>query len=157
MVYTFSAEALNRIRKKLTTEIKKQIDAKGLNATRNLRKSIKGTVFAGSNSVTLNIYAAEYFEAVDKGTKSGRRPPRKKIEDWVQAKGISPTNSKSVKQMVKNIRQAIFNKGTIERFAYKGANILDFIDQAYSDEITEELKKGYLKDLELEINIDGGK
>ena len=71
MVYTFTAEALNRVRKKITTEIKNQLDAKNLNATRRLRNSVSGTVFASAKSISLNIYAAEYFDSVDKGTKPG--------------------------------------------------------------------------------------
>jgi hypothetical protein len=66
MVYTFTAEALNRIRKKITTEIKSQIDAKNLSATGRLRNSISGTVFASSKSISLNIYAAEYLNQLIK-------------------------------------------------------------------------------------------
>ena len=155
MVYTFTAEALNRVRQKITTEIKTQLDAKNLNATRRLRNSVSGTVFASSKSISLNIYAAEYFDSVDKGTKPGTRPPYRKIYEWAKAKGIQPMNSKSFNQMVKNIQEAILQSGTIKRFGYKGANILDYVDQKYKDEITEEIKQGYLKDLESEINING--
>ena len=155
MVYTFTAEALNRVRKKITTEIKNQLDAKNLNATRRLRNSVSGTVFASAKSISLNIYAAEYFDSVDKGTKPGTRPPLNKIRQWAEAKGIQPMNSKSFYQMTKNIQEAIFKNGTIKQFGYKGANILDYVDQKYKDEITEEIKQGYLKDLESEINING--
>ena len=61
----------------------------------------------------------------------------------------------SFNRMVKSIQDAIATKGTIKRFGYKGANILDYVDQKYKDEITEEIKQGYLKDLESEINING--
>lgn len=155
MVYTFTAEALNRVREKITTEIKTQLDAKNLNATRRLRNSVSGTVFASAKSISLNIYAAEYFDSVDKGTKPGTRPPYRKIYEWAKAKGIQPMNSKNFNQMVKNIQEAILQSGTIKRFGYKGANILDYVDQKYKDEITEEIKQGYLKDLESEINING--
>ena len=155
MVYTFTAEALNRVRQKITTEIKTQLDAKNLNATRRLRNSVSGTVFASAKSISLNIYAAEYFDSVDKGTKPGKRPPYRKIYEWAKVKGIQPMNSKNFNQMVKNIQEAILQSGTIKRFGYKGANILDYVDQKYKDEITEEIKQGYLKDLESEINING--
>jgi hypothetical protein len=156
MVYTFTAEALNRIRKQLTTEIKNQIDSKKLNATGRLRNSVKGTVFASSKSISLNIYAAEYFESVDKGTKPGNKPPYSKIAEWVYRKGLNPYNKKTSKlRMIKSIQEAILEKGTIERFGYKGADILKFIDKSYADQITEEVKKGYLKDLESQINING--
>lgn len=62
MVYTFTAEALNRLRVKITDEIKNEIDSKKLKATGRLRNSIRGTVFASSKSISLNIYAAEYFD-----------------------------------------------------------------------------------------------
>jgi len=155
MVYTFTAEALNRLRVKITDEIKNEIDSKKLKATGRLRNSIKGTVFASSKSISLNIYAAEYFDSVDKGTKPGTRPPYRRIYEWAKAKGIQPRDSKNFNQMVKNIQEAILQNGTIKRFSYKGANILDYVDQKYTDEITEEIKQGYLKDLESEINING--
>ena len=152
MVYTFTAEALNRIRTKLTADIKNQIDAKNLNATRKLRNSISGTVFASAKSITLNIYAAKYFDSVDKGTRPGIRPPYRKIYEWACAKGIQPRDSKNFNQMIKNIQEAIFQNGTIKRFAYKGASIIDYVDEKYKEEITQEIKQGYLKDLESEIN-----
>ena len=153
MVYTFTAEALNRLRTKITTDIKNQLDANKLNATRRLRNSISGTVFASAKSVTLNIFAAEYFNAVDKGTLPGKKPPYNKIEEWAEAKGLQPMNSQNSKaKMIKSIQQAIMVNGTIKQFAYKGANILDYIDKKYKDEITQEIKEGYLKDLKSEIN-----
>ena len=155
MIYTFTAEALNRVREKITTEIKTQLDAKNLNATRKLRNSISGTVFASSKSISLSIFAAEYFDSVDKGTKPGKRPPYRKIYEWANAKGIQPRDSKSFNQMIKNIQEAIFQNGTIKRFAYKGASIIDYVDEKYKEEITQEIKEGYLKDLESEINING--
>ena len=156
MVYTFTAEALNRVRKKITTEIKNQIDAKKLNATGRLRNSVSGTVFASSKSISLNIYAAEYFDSVDKGTKSGKRPPYSKIAEWAYAKGLQPMNKQNSKvRMIKSIQDAIATRGTIKRFGYKGAGILDYVDQKYKDEITEDIKQGYLKDLESQINING--
>ena len=57
--------------------------------------------------------------------------------------------------MIKNIQEAIFQNGTIKRFAYKGASIIDYVDEKYKEEITQEIKEGYLKDLESEINING--
>jgi hypothetical protein len=156
MVYTFTAEALNRVRNKITDEIKNQLDAKNLNATRRLRNSVSGTVFASSKSISLNIYAAEYFDSVDKGTKPGKRPPYNKIAEWAYAKGLQPMNKQNSKlRMIKSIQDAIATKGTIKRFGYKGAGILDYVDQKYKDEITEDIKQGYLKDLESQINING--
>jgi len=156
MVYTFTAEALNRVRTRLTAKIKSEIDAKDLNATGRLRNSVNGTVFASSKSISLNIYAAEYFDAVDKGIKPGKRPPYSKIAEWAYAKGLQPMNKQNSKvRMIKSIQDAIATRGTIKRFGYKGANILDYVDQKYKDEITEDIKQGYLKDLESQINING--
>ena len=156
MVYTFTAEALNRVRQKITTEIKTQLDAKNLNATRRLRNSVSGTVFASAKSISLNIYAAEYFDSVDKGTKPGKRPPYRKIYEWAKKKGLQPFNKQGSKvKMIKSIQEAILQKGTIKRFSYGGARIIDHINRKYVDEITEEIKQGYLKDLESEINING--
>jgi tetrahydromethanopterin S-methyltransferase subunit A len=59
--------------------------------------------------------------------------------------------------MIKSIQDAIATRGTIKRFGYQGANIIDFVDQKYKDEITQEIKEGYLKDLQSEINTDGSK
>ena len=158
MVYTFTAEALNRIRQKLTTEIKNQIDQKKLNATRKLRNSVTGTVYASTKSITLDIFAADYFESVEKGRKPGKRPPYSKIEQWAAAKGLQPLNKQNSKvKMIKSIQDAIATRGTIKRFGYQGANIIDFVDQKYKDEITQEIKEGYLKDLQSEINTDGSK
>jgi len=156
MVYTFTAEALNRVRTRLTAKIKSEIDAKDLNATGRLRNSVNGTVFASSKSISLNIYAAEYFDSVDKGTKPGKRPPYSKIAEWAYRKGLQPMNNQNSKvRMIKSIQDAIATRGTIKRFGYKGADILKFIDQKYKDEITEDIKQGYLKDLESQINING--
>ena len=156
MVYTFTAEALNRLRVKITDEIKNEIDSKKLKATGRLRNSIRGTVFASSKSISLNIYAAEYFDSIDKGTDPGTKPPYSKIAEWPYKKGLQPFNKQGSKvRMIKSIQEAILQKGTIKRFSYGGARIIDHINRKYVDEITEEIKQGYLKDLESEINING--
>ena len=152
----YTREALERLGVLLEQKIKQQIKVQDLYATGNLYNSVHSIAFRDGTSATLNIYAAEYFDSIDKGTDPGTKPPYSKIAEWAYKKGLQPFNKQGSKvRMIKSIQEAILQKGTIKRFSYGGARIIDHINRKYVDEITEEIKQGYLKDLESEINING--
>ena len=158
MVYKFTAEVLNRIRSKLEKSIKDQIEkpmgspqSTRLDASGNLKRSIKGVVFSKDKSIYMEIFGASYFDLIDKGG-----PPRtvsqSAILKWIDDKPVTIRGHLSKKVVAKRIVHYIKERGTIQRFGGGGAEIIDYIDRTYYDWITKELWDGYYKDLEFQLD-----
>ena len=157
MVYKFTAEVLNRIRSKLEKSIKDQIEKPmgsppiKLDASGNLKRSIKGVVFSKDRSIYMEIFGASYFDLIDKGG-----PPRtisqSAILKWIDDKPVTIRGHLSKKVVAKRIVHYIKERGTIQRFGGGGAEIIDYIDRTYYDWITKELWDGYYKDLEVQLD-----
>ena len=157
MIYKFSSEALNRVRSKLEKAIKEQIEkplgkpAIRLDASGNLKRSIRGVVFAAKDSIYMNIYGASYFDDIDKGGEP-KNVSEGTILQWINNKRDFTLIGNSKKVAAKNIANAIRESGTIKRFNYGGAEIIDYLDTTYYEWITKEIYNGYYKDLEVELD-----
>ena len=147
---------LEQYKDKIVTQLKDRLAEQGLVASGKLQNSIYGVV----TETGINIFAEGYGTFVEEGRGPGKMPPRNKILEWVKAKGLQSSNIKykranRLKDIAWMIAKSIAEKGTIKRFSYGGAKIIDHINRKYKDEITEDIKQGYLKDLESQINING--
>lgn len=169
----YTREALERLGVLLEQKIKQQLKVQDLYATGNLYNSVHYIAFRDGTSATLNIYADKSAKIVNEGRNPQKRQPpsgpTSALYKWAKAKGIQPRvysqrngrrvsqfgSMKGFEQMVFNIARAIGQKGTIKRYNYSGAKFLDYVIDATAIKITEEIQKGYTKDLESEINING--
>jgi hypothetical protein len=100
----------------------------------------------------LNIISALALKYIDESRGPGLPPPRSQILQWVKAKNIKPYK-KGISEwyMVKKIADKIGEKGTIERFLYKGSGIIDFVYQSNKEEILSNLFAAYGRDIDLVI------
>jgi len=169
----YTREALERLGVLLEQKIKQQIKVQDLYATGNLYNSVEKEVISDETTTTLNIYSAKYTKIVNEGRNPQKRQPASgptsALYKWAKAKGIQPRvysqrngrrvsqfgSMKGFEQMVFNIARAIGKKGTIKRYNYSGAKFLDYVIDATAIKITEEIQKGYTKDLESQIKVNG--
>lgn len=94
-----------------------------LNASGRAAKSLKYEKLPDG----LAIYGEEYFEQIDKGRMpNNSRPPLQPIFQWVQRR-MAVDDAKEARRVAFAVQQTIAERGTIKRFGYKGADILDFI------------------------------
>jgi len=131
---------------------KRRLEEADAVATGRLRDSVKGNVDESKDSIRLFLTAEDYYEAVDKGQKSGKLPSKQKIAEWARAKGITPYSGLANKWaegfMVWRIRKAIEQRGTIKRFGYKGIGINQYITQTLGNKILNDVQRAYKKDIE---------
>ena len=169
----YTREALERLGVLLEQKIKQQLKVQDLYATGNLYNSVEKEVISEETTTTLNIYSARYAKIVNEGRNPQKRQPASgptsALYKWAKAKGIQPRvysqrngrrvsqfgSMKGFEQMVFNIARAIGKKGTIKRYNYSGAKFLDYVIDATAVQITEEIQKGYTKDLESQIKVNG--
>ena len=97
------------------------------------------------------IYCSIYFDYIDKGG-SPKNVSEGTILQWINRKRDFTLIGNSKKVAAKNIANAIREKGTIKRFNYGGAEIIDYLDTTYYEWITKEIYNGYYKDLEVELD-----
>ena len=94
-------------------------------AARNLRYN--------ANQKSLKITGPAYVLAVDEGLSranyKGRQPSTSKngLIDWVSARIAPGLSGMELKRLTFAIAHTIKNTGTIKRFQYKGADLIDFI------------------------------
>lgn len=94
-----------------------------LNASGSVAKSLRYEKIQDG----LAIIGNSYFEQIDKGRRpNNTRPPMQPLLQWVQRR-MSVEDAKEARRVAFAVQQTIAEKGTIKRFGYKGADILDFI------------------------------
>jgi len=123
-------EILIGVATKITDELKKDIERKGLVSTRNLVDSINAErTYKVADGVTAEIVAADYWPQVDQGQKPGTIVSIQSLEEWVANKRqmrieLGLNTKEQVKSFAVVVARKIKQKGTIKRFGYKGANFV---------------------------------
>jgi hypothetical protein len=123
-------EILIGVATKITDELKKDIERKGLVSTRNLVDSINAErTYKVADGVTAEIVAADYWPQVDQGQKPGTIVSIKSLEEWAANKRqmrqeLGLNTKEQVKSFAVVVARKIKQKGTIKRFGYKGANFV---------------------------------
>ena len=144
MVKKFTKKALDNYKKIVVSELKRQLNKPGS----NLENSIVGGKINNADGFTISMN--EYGTFVNDGRRPGKFPPRQKIEDWINKKGIKPKTLKSGK--TPTLRQLGFLIGrSISRNGIKPVRFFDVIDKI-EPKMTKEIEAAYLKDLELELD-----
>lgn len=123
-------EILIGVATKITDELKKDIERKGLVSTRNLVDSINAErTYKVADGVTAEIVAADYWPQVDQGQKPGTIVSIKSLEEWAANKRqmrqeLGLNTKEQVKSFAVVVARKIKQKGTIKRFGYKGADFV---------------------------------
>ena len=95
--------ALQQLGIQIVTQMRSELDKKGINASGNLSRSITSEVKGDNDGVYLEISMDDYGEAIDQGRSPSRKGGPKqnwrvKIDQWLSAKGIQPRQSGMSKQ-----------------------------------------------------------
>ena len=109
-------EALNLLGQQIVDSMRYELNAKRINASGGLSRSIEYQVVDVDGSPALWINFDDYGEAVDSGrsrsTKGGPKQSwRNKIEGWMRYKGISPRQGMTLEQTAFLITRKINRKG----------------------------------------------
>lgn len=91
-------EILDRYGEKVVSALNDNLEFKKNIASGDLAKSIRFKVFSVSDVHTFELFIDDYYKWVDKGRKSGKRPPIAPILKWLSYKQLSGVvNSKKAK------------------------------------------------------------
>jgi hypothetical protein len=153
--------------------VRRLLEKMGSEAIKRLRANINKDNTRASNALhdsmyykivktTIDIYMARYAKSVDEGLNPRQGKPSsyfvRKIKGWMQSKGIrgrlkNRSGKEDINKSARAIAEAIYERGTIKRFGYKGSNFIDRainnienefdndILTAFSSEIDKELEK----------------
>lgn len=167
-------ETLSKLSKDYVLAIQRQILVEKLNASGELRDSIKAELT--KDGFTISSDAVNAYLLGDKGYKpkraSSREEKKKKldrIKQWMKSKGIRPYTKlssggvkfKKLKNPEKQYDQAAFfinrsmnRKGSIKRYGYKGSNILKTVQEMQNSKATEEITLAMKEDIVQGIKAD---
>lgn len=121
-------------------------------AARNLRYK--------ANQKSLKITGPAYVLAVDEGLSranyKGRQPSTSNngLIDWVSARIAPGLSGMELKRLTFAIAHTIKNTGTIKRFQYKGADLIDFILKKNLNRMTEDIADHVLDGIEKSITLN---
>jgi len=142
---------------KFVNDLIARMNELNLNATGTGAESLRYESFGDGFIVTGN----KYLTAVDSGRGKGKQlPPRKALEAWIEAKVAPGLDEVELKSLSFAIAKSIQKNGTIKRFGYRGADLIDFvlnnnIEQLTADVAQEALDEiGQSIDLKAEISKD---
>lgn len=143
-------QLLNEYAEKFTALYTSTLSSNNHKATGNLIDSVHTVVNKGDSKYDVVVNLKGYYYYVEKGRKSGKRPPYKAILDWIKVKRIVPIPRENKKpptqeQLAFLIQRAIGDNGTIKKYGYKGSNIMinsiDELNATYVPLITQEIEK----------------
>lgn len=133
--------------------IRKQLKEKKLYATGNLYRSISNHLFEDNTTLGFEIRADKYFTQADKGRARGRYVSHSKIKEWLLAKNITSEfyPDQSIDEFAAIISNTIKEKGTIKRFGYQGADIIENIMNEFSTDFFDEIIESFADDKDLTV------
>ena len=144
-------------------KIKQSVKVDGTYASGRTHNSIEGKFGASGDIIKYEISSrvasnSDYsvLELIDQGRRKGRRPPMQAIKYWMEQKGVRPRTrggkfmESSEKNMVWaafNISRAIGNRGTIERFGYRGSDVLGYVYRSQEQAMIEDIANSFESDV----------
>ena len=108
-------KVLNDFGKELVEVYIKNIEERGINASKNLANSVSYEIHVGDREMGVDISLADYWKYVEYGRKAGKFPPLDSIERWIEVKGIKPMTrtQSSVKRWTQHQGEIRKNDGSI--------------------------------------------
>lgn len=83
-------KVLNDFGKELVEVYIRNINERGINASKGLADSVSYEIHVGDRQMGVDISLADYWKYVEYGRKAGKFPPLDSIERWIKVKGIQP-------------------------------------------------------------------
>lgn len=137
-------------------------------ASGRLRASIHPVIKVFGNRFEMQFMMEDYWKSVDEGTKPGTKPNIAKILKWMGNKRIQPRQtklgltggrSKRARKVYKDrklalaerIANAIYKRGTIKRFNYKGTGFVSDYTKTLEKRMTESIRQATGKDITIQI------
>lgn len=133
-----------------------RMNEKNVNATGNAARKIRYK----ANQKSLKITGPEYVLAVDEGLSranyKGRQPSTSNngLIDWVSARVAPGLSGMELKRLTFAIAHTIKNTGTIKRFQYKGADLIEFILKKNLNRMTEDIADYVLEGIDESIMLN---
>lgn len=100
---------------------------------------------AGLNSIesavsanVLEILGEDYLLRVDQGQEAGTVANIDNLIEWATARGLAP--AENIESFAAGVQQAIYKNGTIKRFGYDGANLLEYVVDQHMPVIASDLE-----------------
>lgn len=142
--------------------LRKELKEDDTVASGKLRASIHPVIKVFGNRFEMQFVMEDYWKSVDEGTKPGTKPDIGKILKWMSNKRIGPktlTGKKSARAKAKDrrlalaerIANAIYKRGTIKRFGYKGSGFVTDYTKTLEQRMVESIKKATGKDITIQI------
>lgn len=121
-------------------DLKRSLEQRKNIASHGLWQSIKPEIGTKGNDITrLEIVMDSYWQSVEYGQKPGIWPNFYSIQNWMASKGIGKgLPEKKLHGLNYVIRRAIYEKGTIKRFGYKGSG---FVSKVFNQQYLNTLSK----------------
>jgi len=119
-------------------------------------KSIINFIESSVDEYTLTVLGEDYLLDVDQGQPAGTVADIDDLINWVDARGLAP--AENVESYAAGVQQAIYKRGTIKRFNYEGANLLQYVLDQDMPKIALDLETKITRELEKAIakNINKG-
>lgn len=111
------------------------------------------SIESAASANVLEILGEDYLLRVDQGQEAGTVANIDNLIEWVTARGLAP--AENIESFAAGVQQAIYKNGTIKRFGYAGANLLEYVlDQHLADlignietSLQEALEKGIIEQI----------
>ena len=94
----------------------------------------------------LDILGEDYLLRVDEGQDAGTVANIDDLIQWATARGLAP--AENIESFAAGVQQAIYKNGTIKRFGYQGANLLEYVIDQYLPQIAQDLEAKLQEGLE---------
>ena len=156
MAFNNLKQVLDKYANAYTQKFKAKLISDGNKASGRLVNSIKPQKLKDGFA----ILGKRYIEQISEGRKKGKMPPwsprDNSILNWVKTKNIVPrkggSSPNNIKRLAFVIGRSIGRRGTLEKFGYRGTNIIDFVYKDLSVQMGQEIFEAYKIDLEKILN-----
>jgi hypothetical protein len=152
----------------IVDHLRKEVKRDDTNASGRLIASIRPQIKIFGSKFTMEIHMEDYWKSVDSGTRPGTKPDVNKILRWMQNKKIFPkptkgglTKPRSAKNrkvfkdrrlaLAERIANAIYRKGTIKRFGYKGSGFVSEYTSTLAERMRESIREATGKDIKIQV------
>jgi hypothetical protein len=151
MAFDNLEEVLKEYAKAYTQKYKSKLLSDGNKASGKLISSIKPEMLENGFSILAN----SYIEQISEGRRRGVIPSSTKILEWAKKKNITPdkgtASESNMKRMAFAIARSISVHGMLEKYGFKGTNIIDFVYKSLSKQMGDDLFNAYKLDLEQQL------
>ena len=133
-----------------------RMNEQNVNATGNAARKLRYK----ANQTSLKITGPEYILAVDDGLNrdsyKGRQPSTSKngVSDWVATRVAPNLSGMELKRLTFAIAHTIKTRGTIKRFQYRGADLIDFILRKNLNRMTQDIADYVLDGIDKSITVN---